>query len=71
VNRHIWDLIRTRLTLVRAIRTVSLVAGHVEDGAFDGDVGRVVGVVACKESLSDGLIQWKQCLCTITRGIDG
>jgi hypothetical protein len=50
VNRHIWDLIRTRLTLVRAIRTVSLVAGHVEDSAFDGDVGRVVGVVACAES---------------------
>lgn len=33
-------------TLVRALRTVCLVASHVEDGALDGDISRVVRVGA-------------------------
>ena len=34
-------------TFVRALGAICLVAGNVEDGAFDGDVGRVVWVGAC------------------------
>jgi hypothetical protein len=34
-------------TFVRALRAVCLVAGHIEDGALDGDVGRIVWVGAC------------------------
>ena len=35
-----------RHTLVRALRTVRLVAGHIKDSALDGDVSRVVWVGA-------------------------
>jgi hypothetical protein len=47
------------LTLVRALRAVSFVARDVEDGAFDGDVGRVVGVGACGLGRQVGLVEWK------------
>lgn len=41
-----------RLTFVRTVRAVGFVAGYVEDGAFDGDVGWVVGFGACGVRMS-------------------
>ena len=35
-----------RHTLVRALRTVCFVAGHIKDSALDGDISRVVWVGA-------------------------
>ena len=44
-------------TLVRALRTVGLVAAHIEDGALDGDVGRVVRVGACFASINYAVLR--------------
>jgi hypothetical protein len=44
-------------TLVRALRTVCLVAGHIEDSAFDGDIGRVVRVGACFASINYAVLR--------------
>lgn len=46
-----------RPTFVRALRAVCLVTSHIEDGALDGDISRVVWVGACLTDIKTGCVE--------------